>query len=76
MFHLRALQCFANRCHACTIGVSMAVVVEDDAEFVSGVSPGGDAALFPRLVSAAAAQALAVAGHGGAQFTHAHVPSL
>eukprot|EP00965_Chrysotila_dentata_P057051 1892642-Pleurochrysis_carterae.AAC.3 len=40
VFHLRALQCLAVRCHACVQNASFATVLEDDVEFVDGVSPG------------------------------------
>ena len=40
VFHLRALQCLAARCHPCVKSASSAVILEDDVQFVVGESPG------------------------------------
>jgi len=61
VFHLRATQCFATRCHPCVATAEYALILEDDSVFVPGISPGTPAR-FPQLVAAAAAQAYATLG--------------
>jgi hypothetical protein len=56
VYHLKALQCLATRCHPCVRQAEFAAIFEDDVEFVAGVSPGS-AATYPLLVHRAAQQA-------------------
>ena len=56
VFHLYAIKCFADRCHPCVHGASFAVFLEDDVEYVEGVSPASFGE-FPRLVQDAATDA-------------------
>ena len=40
VYHLQATRCFATGCHPCVVGASYAAILEDDVQFVDGVSPG------------------------------------
>ena len=50
IYHLQATRCIADGCHPCVHDATFAAVLEDDVQFVEGVSPG-TAELFPQLLA-------------------------